>query len=233
LVRFFDSKMGNWQPQLVATGTHLRATATELTRTSPSQFSCPRKTGCHQFFRHISILIKIYYILNATNYIAPCEHVLTVVTGHFQREKEKEKKQPHSCLQQGWGHHCSIVALICHCPPPPLPIHHHDVDICGWHTICCPCLHYPLLPHCCHVVISAICSLSSPSSLAIPMGWADMAPFVISTSIAPYKQWLAGGVVVLCDVAPGTHCHPASRGSQQWCRVGGGLLGQHRGCDCY
>jgi len=29
-----------------------------------------------------------------------------------------------------------------------------------------------------------------------------MIPFIISTSIAPYEQWLAGGVVMLCDVAP-------------------------------
>ena len=28
-----------------------------------------------------------------------------------------------------------------------------------------------------------------------------MVPFIVSTSIAPYKQWLTGGVVVLCDVA--------------------------------
>jgi len=27
-------------------------------------------------------------------------------------------------------------------------------------------------------------------------------PFIISTSIAPYEQWLTGGVVMLCDVAP-------------------------------
>jgi hypothetical protein len=42
-----------------------------------------------------------------------------------------------------------------------------------------------------------------------------MVLFVISTSIAPYEQWLTGRVVELCDVALGTHFHPASSGSQQ------------------
>jgi hypothetical protein len=51
---------------------------------------------------------------------------------------------------------------------------------------------------------------------------------VVSTSIAPYEQSLAGGVVVLSDVAPVVvqeQDHPASRGSQRWHRVGGGSLG--------
>jgi hypothetical protein len=31
---------------------------------------------------------------------------------------------------------------------------------------------------------------------------------VISTTIVPYKQWLTGRVVVLCDMAPHCCCHP-------------------------
>jgi hypothetical protein len=63
---------------------------------------------------------------------------------------------------------------------------------------------------------------------------------IVSTSISPYEQLLTGGVVVLCDTASAVivvvqemvlvsaiivmvqkqaHCHPASRGSQQWCRA--------------
>jgi hypothetical protein len=43
----------------------------------------------------------------------------------------------------------------------------------------------------------------------------------------------AAGVVVLCDVAPGTQSHPASRGSQWRCRVGGSSQGQRGNGCCY
>jgi hypothetical protein len=68
----------------------------------------------------------------------------------------------------------------------------------------------------------------------------NLSSIIISTIISPYEQWLVGGVVVLYNAALGgvaarprcrwwcpcccivalssrnrTHCHPASRGSQQ------------------
>jgi hypothetical protein len=47
------------------------------------------------------------------------------------------------------------------------------------------------------VVVRSFCSPCRSSALPCVV----VAPFVVSTSIAPYEQWLAGGVVVLCDVA--------------------------------
>ena len=52
-----------------------------------------------------------------------------------------------------------------------------------------------------------------------------MVPFIVSTSTAPYKQWLTGRVVVLCDMAP--IAAPASRGSQWQHRAGGISCGCH------
>ena len=97
LVWFFNPQEG--QPQ---------------TTTSPN--SCPQKTGCHQFFRHFLILIKIYYILNKTNYIAPCKQVLAAVTEHLKREKdEKKKKNDPTCI-------CSKGRATVVAPLPPFVI---------------------------------------------------------------------------------------------------------------
>jgi hypothetical protein len=48
------------------------------------------------------------------------------------------------------------------------------------------------------VVVRSFCSPCHSSALPCVV----VAPFVVSTSIAPYEQWLAGRVVVLCDMAP-------------------------------
>jgi hypothetical protein len=51
------------------------------------------------------------------------------------------------------------------------------------------------------LILIVVCLFCSPCcSLALPC--VVVVPFIISTSIAPYEQWLAGGVVVLCDMAP-------------------------------
>ena len=75
-----------------------------------------------------------------------------------------------------------------------------------------------LIPHC-----------PSFPLLVVPSHSSFILVVVISTSIPPYEQWLAGRVGVLCDVGlalfgSGCHwterarCHPASRGSQRQCR---------------
>ena len=57
-----------------------------------------------------------------------------------------------------------------------------------------------LSPPCCmllpplFLLSSIFCSLSSVSTSLCVL-------FIISTSITPYKQWLVGRLVVLCDIA--------------------------------
>jgi hypothetical protein len=95
-----------------------------------------------------------------------------------------------------------------------------------------PTIRRPRVRRPCHS--SSMCRPSLSSSLfVVPVvpairQFVVLGSIVISTSISPYEQWLADGVVVLCDVASAVvvvivreraRCHPASRGSQRQRRV--------------
>ena len=201
---FLTPKRGNHGPQLVQMVALIGRTTTKPTRTSPRQFGCPQKTGCHQFFRHFSILIKIYYILNKTNYIAPCEQVLTAVTGHSKREKKKirwkQKKMTPLMFVARAGpllqHHCPCLSSWCQC---------------SW--LVCHSLSLPALP-----VVA-----TSSSLLFIPRH--PHCQHLHCPLWAVAHRW--GGGAVWCgtrDLLP-----PC----EQRHRVGGGLQGRHKDCDCY
>ena len=64
-------------------------------------------------------------------------------------------------------------------------------------------------------VIPAVCCHLMVQSLSSFLG-----SIVISTTIFPCEQWLAGGVVVMCDVAPIAGLQAKS---QWWCWVGGSI----------
>jgi hypothetical protein len=95
-----------------------------------------------------------------------------------------------------------------------------------------PAIHRPRIRCPCHSL--SLCHPSLSSSLfVVPIipairRFVVLGSIVVSTSISPYEQWLAEGVVVLCDVASAVvviivqeraRCHPASRGSQRQRRV--------------
>jgi hypothetical protein len=95
---------------------------------------------------------------------------------------------------------------------------------------CCPCCCVVVVPSPPFIVPTLHCPSCSLSSMFIVpaihcWSYVVLVPIVISTSISPYEQWLADGVVVLCDmviVQERACCHPASRGSQR----------QRRACTC-
>jgi hypothetical protein len=86
-----------------------------------------------------------------------------------------------------------------------LPLHWFGVLALPFVALALMFVGFPLLfvspPHvCCHL-----------SSL---WGGVNVALFIISTSIAPYEQWLTGGVVALCDMAS-QHCCPTLQPHEQ------------------
>ena len=150
--------------------------------------------------------------------MTPCKQVLTAVRGHSNKEKEKEKTMTPLTFIARVG-----LSLQCRCP--------HLLLACRSPCVCCHCPWYSLLP--CHshiiiIIVPAVCSLSSPSSLAFIIlaillfvfallyVWGVVSN-VVSTSSSPYEQWLTGRVGVLCDVAPiGTLQAEACSGGVGW-----------------
>ena len=66
-VRFFDPKMGNRQPQPVATITQVGGTATGPSTTGPNWSGCPKRLVRTGFNRIFFLFIKFCIVLNKTN----------------------------------------------------------------------------------------------------------------------------------------------------------------------
>jgi hypothetical protein len=128
--------------------------------------------------------------------------VLAVVELLIERKRKKtreKKKQPH---------HLVFVARVgvIHCPLIFIVV----IPASSCVVLMSLSLHCHLSPlHCrtciivCHPlpILIIICSVLPVVYWPFPV-CVVMVLFVSSTSIAPYKQWLAGRVVVLCDMAP-------------------------------
>jgi hypothetical protein len=150
------------------------------------------------------------------------------------RPKEKEKEK---------GKTTTPLVFVARVGPSLQRRRPRSLLACRSPCVRCHCPRYSLLPRHAHVVVvvPAVRSSSSPSSpafvvlaiflfvFALLYAWGVVSN-VVSTSSTPYEQWLAGGVGVLCDVAPiATLRAEARSGGVGWPWVGCGLQGRRRG----
>ena len=155
------------------------------------------------------------------------------------------------CLRVGAAAHKSSPAICSpsHCYCIVIPICHlsfpcgclaslHCHLLCPWHHVLSPPSPFLLLPplyFCCHSLPSLLSDFPSQSFVGPSL---HALLFIISTTIAPYKQWLVGELVVWwcdischCHLGCGTCCHPASIDLQQWCRAQVGYS-EGSGAEC-